>query len=148
MQCPFCKSPSTEVIYTRECENGTSVKRRRRCRKCDRRFTTVESTQRVVRKKSGRFEFFDEGKIVNGLMKACKGRPVTIEDILAIAQQVEDSIRSEGVEKVSSIQIGRAVLEPLKKLDAVAYLRFASVYENFTCAEDFKRAAADLQNSK
>ena len=148
MQCPFCKSPSTEVIYTRECENGTSVKRRRRCRKCDRRFTTVESTQLVVRKKSGRFEFFDEGKIVNGLRKACKGRPVPNEAILAIAQQVEDSIRSEGVVRVSSRQIGLAILEPLKKLDAVAYLRFASVYENFTCAEDFKRAATDLQNSK
>ena len=148
MQCPFCKSPSTEVIDTRECENGTSVKRRRRCRKCDRRFTTVESTQLLVSKKSGRFELFDEGKIVKGLKKACKGRPVTTEDILSIAQQVEDSIRSEGVVRVSSRQIGLAILEPLKKLDAVAYLRFASVYENFTCAEDFKRAAADLQNSK
>ena len=148
MQCPFCKSPSTEVIYTRECENGTSVKRRRRCRKCDRRFTTVESTQLLVSKKSGSFEYFDERKIVNGLMKACKGRPVTNEAILAIAQQVEDSIRSEGVVRVSSQEIGRAILEPLKKLDAVAYLRFASVYENFTCAEDFKRAASDLQNSK
>ncbi|MBQ1273150.1 MAG: transcriptional repressor NrdR [Aeriscardovia sp.] len=99
-------------------------------------------------KKNGRFELFDEGKIVKGLKKACKGRPVTTEDILAIAQQVEDSIRSEGVVRVSSRQIGLAILEPLKKLDAVAYLRFARVYENFTCAEDFKRAASDLQNSK
>lgn len=148
MKCPFCKSPSTEVIDTRECDRGTSVKRRRRCKKCERRFTTVESTQLMVSKKNGKFEHFDEGKIVNGLRKACKGRPVTIEDILAIARQVEDSIRSEGVMRVSSSQIGLAVLEPLKKLDAVAYLRFASVYDNFTCAEDFKRAACDLQNSK
>ena len=148
MRCPFCKSLSTEVIDTRTGNHGTLVRRRRRCRKCERKFNTIESAQLLVSKKNGKSELFDERKIVNGLVKACKGRPVAYEDILAIAQEVEDSIRSKGVVRISSRQIGLAVLEPLKKLDAVAYLRFASVYENFDSPEDFKRAAMELENPK
>lgn len=148
MHCPFCKSPSTKVVDTRDSDNGTSVRRRRICLQCKRKFTTVESTQLLVCKKSGSFEPFNEGKIVNGLVKACKGRPVVYRDILRIAQEVEDSIRSRGIGQVSSTEIGLTVLKPLKKLDTVAYLRFASVYENFSSLEDFKRAVNDLQNPR
>ena len=148
MRCPFCKFSSTKVLDTRDSDNGVSVRRRRVCLQCRRKFTTVESTQLLVCKKNGGFEPFNEGKIINGLIKACKGRPVAYKDILLIAQEVSESLRSRGLGQVSSTEIGMAVLEPLKKLDAVAYLRFASVYENFSSLEDFKRAAEELKNPR
>lgn len=148
MRCPFCQFPSTKVVDTRDSDNGTSVRRRRICLQCKRKFTTVESTQLLVCKKGGNFEPFSEGKIVNGLVKACKGRPVAYKDILRIAQEVGDYIRSRGVGQVSSTEIGMAVLEPLKRLDTISYLRFASVYKNFSSLEDFKNALSELQNPR
>ncbi|MBR6439849.1 MAG: transcriptional repressor NrdR [Aeriscardovia sp.] len=145
MLCPFCKYPDTKVTDTRESDNGSSVRRRRTCPKCNRRFTTVESTQLLVCKKDGSFEPFNRGKITTGVFKACKGRPIGYASIEALAQEVEESIRSRGAAQVSSREIGLEVLGPLKRLDAVAYLRFASVYENFSTPEDFARAARDLE---
>ncbi|MBR4399496.1 MAG: transcriptional repressor NrdR [Aeriscardovia sp.] len=148
MRCPFCQFPCTKVVDTRDNDKGTSVRRRRVCQRCRRKFTTVESTQLLVCKKNGCFEPFNEGKIANGLIKACKGRPVAYKEVLRIAQEVGDRIRSTGTGQISSRDIGLAVLEPLKRLDGVAYLRFASVYENFDSPEDFKRAAIELKNAK
>lgn len=145
MLCPFCKCPDTKVVDTRESDNGSSVRRRRMCPKCRRKFTTVESTQLLVCKKDGSFEPFNRGKITTGVFKACKGRGIDYASIEALAQEVEEDIRSRGDGQVSSRQIGLSVLGPLRKLDAVAYLRFASVYENFSDPEDFVRAARELE---
>ena len=145
MLCPFCKCPDTKVVDTRESGNGISVRRRRMCQKCKRKFATVESTQLLVCKKDGSFEPFSSGKIRTGVLKACKGRPIGLSSIDALAKEVEESIRSRGEGQVSSSQIGLEVLGPLKKLDPVAYLRFASVYENFASPEDFERAAKELE---
>ena len=145
MICPFCKCPDTKVVDTRESDNGTSVRRKRMCLKCLRKFATVESTQLLVCKKDGTFEPFNRGKIATGVFKACKGRGIGYSSIEALAQEVEESIRSRGAGQVSSREIGLEVLGPLKKLDAVAYLRFASVYENFDTPEDFARAARELE---
>ncbi|MEY3978389.1 MAG: transcriptional repressor NrdR [Actinomycetota bacterium] len=129
------------MLDSRATEDGAAVRRRRQCLKCETRFTTYERIDELpvyVIKRSGDKEPFDRTKIVAGLEAAAKGRPVTLEALVALATEVEDAMRLTGGD-VTSAQVGQAVLNRLRKLDEVAYLRFASVYKEFDDAQDFKR---------
>jgi transcriptional repressor NrdR len=140
VHCPRCQADDTKVVDSRLSEEGTAVRRRRQCLTCSYRFTTferVEEVPLVVVKSGGRTQPFDRDKIVYGVRAACKGRSVTEEQIEQLALAVEDEVRLAGGE-VSSSRIGLAVLDRLRLLDEVAYLRFASVYKNFDGASDFQ----------
>lgn len=145
MHCPFCQNPDTKVIDTRISDDGHSIRRRRECTHCGKRFTTVESTMLLVLKNSGNVEPFDRNKVISGVRKACQGRPINEDDLKALGQRVEEDLRSRGLAQVRSEDVGRAILEPLRELDVVAYLRFASVYQNFDGLEDFQQAIDQLK---
>ena len=146
MHCPFCRHPDSRVIDSRASEDGTVVRRRRQCPACGQRFSTSESATLLVAKRSGVVESFSRDKVVAGVRKACQGRPVTEDDIALLAQGVEESIRSLGSSIIDANDIGRAILGPLRELDTVAYLRFASVYSSFTTLDDFEHAIAELRS--
>lgn len=148
MHCPFCRQTDTRVLDSRAVEDGSIIRRRRQCQTCDRRFTTVEQMTLVVLKRSGVVEAFSRDKVVNGVRKACQGRPVDEADLARLAQAVEDAIRARGASEVTSHQVGTAILAPLRDLDEVAYLRFASVYRNFTSIDDFAAEIEDLRRSR
>ncbi len=139
MKCPFCGYPDTIVVDSRESSDGLSVRRRRECPKCKKRFTTYEriETNVTVIKKDGRRESFDREKLLNGIQRACEKRPVSREDIENLVNEIEMYLRSKGPE-VSSKEIGNIVMRKLKKLDKVAYIRFASVYKEFADIDDFR----------
>jgi transcriptional repressor NrdR len=141
VHCPSCHADDTKVVDSRLAEEGASVRRRRQCLSCSYRFTTFERVEEVpllVVKSDGRTQPFDRDKIVFGVHAAAKGRSVTDEQIQQLATEVEDELRLAGGE-VSTARIGLAVLDRLRVLDEVAYLRFASVYKNFDAAADFHR---------
>jgi len=141
VRCPWCNVDDDRVVDSRQAEDGGAIRRRRECLGCGRRFTTFERIEEVplwVVKRAGQREPFDRAKVVSGVRAATKNRPVTEERLEEIAQQVEEALRGEGVE-VSSQQIGVAVLERLREVDDVAYLRFASVYKGFEDVGDFQR---------
>ena len=152
MHCPVCRHDDTKVIDSRSAEAGTAIRRRRSCPECTYRFTTyerLESAPLMVMKRSGGREPFDRAKVSFGVQSACKGRPVTDEQIDALAEQVEDDMRlaaAAGTE-ITSSTVGHAVLERLRDLDKVAYVRFASVYKNFDDTSDFSRELALLKQS-
>lgn len=148
MHCPFCRHPDSRVVETRAAEDGASIRRRRQCPECGRRFTTLETTSLVVVKRSGAAEPFSRDKIASGVRKACQGRPVTEDQIALLAQQVEEAIRSTGAAEVDAHEVGLAILGPLQDLDEIAYLRFASVYRGFTSLEDFEAAIAALRHER
>lgn len=145
MHCPYCKHTDSRVLDSRVSEDGGSIRRRRQCPVCERRFTTVEQTQIVVVKRSGVVEPFARDKVVAGVRKACKGRPVSEDDLARLGQKVEDALRSSGQAEINAEDVGLAILQPLKELDAVAYLRFASVYRHYESVDDFEQAIADLR---
>ena len=136
MHCPYCRNTDTRVLDSRVADDGGSIRRRRTCNACTKRFTTVEQMQLTVLKRSGATEPFTRDKAVAGVRKACKGRPVSEDDLACLGQAVEDALRSEGFAEVPAHQVGLAILGPLRKLDEVAYLRFASVYRAFESGED------------
>lgn len=141
MRCPRCHADDTKVIDSRESDEGTAIRRRRSCGQCNQRFTTYERMEEVplvVTKSSGGKQPFDRSKIEVGVSAAAKGRPITPEQIEVLAEEVEDEMRLAGGE-VTSAMVGRAVLERLRCLDEVVYLRFASVYKGFDAAADFQR---------
>ncbi|MDQ2845531.1 MAG: transcriptional regulator NrdR [Actinomycetota bacterium] len=137
MRCPFCHHPDSRVIDSREVEDGQTIRRRRSCPECSRRFTTVEEAILAVVKRSGVTEPFSRSKVIDGVLRACQGRPVDEDSLALLAQRVEDVVRAAGAAEVPSQEIGLAILGPLRELDEVAYLRFASVYRAFTSADDF-----------
>jgi transcriptional repressor NrdR len=142
MRCPYCDSEEDKVVDSRMAEEGRAIRRRRECLNCTRRFTTferAEETPLLVRKRGGAEEPFDRNKIISGLMQACKNRPVSAAAVDAIAEDVEEAMRAEAPRPVPSSEIGRDVLERLRQLDDVAYLRFASVYKDFQELDDFER---------
>ena len=145
MHCPFCRHPDTRVVDSRVSDDGLAIRRRRQCQHCHRRFSTTESASLSVIKRNGVLEPFSRDKIVAGVKKACQGRPVTESDLALLAQRVEEAIRATGASQVDANDIGLAVLPPLRELDEVAYLRFASVYQAFTSADDFEKAIHDLR---
>ena len=147
VRCPSCLFDDTKVIDSRVSEEGAAIRRRRSCTQCGYRFTTYERLEEVplnVIKRSGNKEPFDRGKVIAGLQAAAKGRPVSEESLLTVAERVEDNLRLVGGD-VTSTQIGHEVLDQLRALDEVAYLRFASVYKNFDDAADFRRELALLE---
>jgi transcriptional repressor NrdR len=145
MHCPFCRHTDSKVLDSRIAEEGGAIRRRRQCPVCERRFTTVEQMQLVVVKRSGVVEPFQREKVINGVRKACKGRPVTEDQLARLGQLVEDSLRASGQPELPSDEVGVAILGPLRELDQVAYLRFASVYRQFESVEDFESEIALLR---
>jgi len=145
MHCPFCRHTDSRVMDSRATDDGSSIRRRRQCPECGRRFTTVETASLSVVKRSGATEPFSRAKVLVGVRKACQGRPVTEDDLALLAQRVEETIRSQGSAEIDAHEVGLAVLEPLRELDEVAYLRFASVYQAFDSLEDFESAITLLR---
>ena len=147
MRCPYCRHPDSRVLDSREVDEGQVIRRRRSCTDCSRRFTTVEEATLAVIKRSGVTEPFARTKVVAGVRRACQGRPVSEDALAKLAQEVEDAVRASGVAEIPSDEVGLAILGPLRELDEVAYLRFASVYNSFTSAADFEAAIAELRRS-
>lgn len=148
MFCPFCRHPDSRVIDSRTSDDGVSIRRRRQCPECGRRFSTTETASLSVIKRDGVIETFSREKIVAGVRKACQGRPVTDTDLAVLAQRVEESIRATGAAQVEANEIGLAILTPLRELDEVAYLRFASVYQGFDSLDDFEGAISQLRKDR
>ena len=143
--CPFCRFDDSRVIDSRPTDEGTQIRRRRECTSCGRRFNTSETSVLLIIKRSGATEPFSREKVINGVRKACQGRPVNDDDLALLAQRVEESLRSDGVAEVEAQEVGMAILAPLRELDEVAYLRYASVYRSFSSLEDFEGEIALLR---
>ncbi|MEN9325496.1 MAG: hypothetical protein RL414_1250 [Actinomycetota bacterium] len=165
MICPFCRHDDSRVVDSRATNDGTLIRRRRECLECGRRFSTAETSVLLVVKRSGATEPFNREKVLAGVRKACQGRPVNEDDLALLAQRVEETLRGDGNAEVEAQEVGMAILAPLRELDEVAYLRYASVYRNFASLEDFEgeiallraapskneykeKAVNDLQNKK
>lgn len=148
MRCPYCRHADTRVVDSRDAHEGDAIRRRRSCPECGKRFTTVEETHLSVLKRSGVTEPFSRAKVVSGVRKACQGRPVDSDDLNKLAQQVEETIREGGAAEVPAHEVGLAILHPLKELDEVAYLRFASVYKAFEDLTDFEAEIAALRATR
>lgn len=133
------------MLDSRVAEDGSSIRRRRECRSCGKRFTTLEQMQLVVVKRSGVIEPFSREKVIDGVRKACKGRPVSQADLAKLGQQVEETLRASGQGEIEADDVGLAILRPLRALDSIAYLRFASVYQHYDSVEDFEEAIAQLK---
>ncbi len=145
MHWPYCRNSDTRVLDSRVTDDGSAIRRRRSCPSCEKRFSTVEQMQLVVVKRSGATEPFARDKAIAGVRKACKGRPVTEDDLSRLGQRVEDTLRGEGWAEVPANEVGLAILGPLRELDEVAYLRFASVYKSFESADAFEEEIAILR---
>jgi len=147
MRCPFCSHEDTQVAETRESDEGDVIRRRRRCAACDKRFTTYERAElampAVVKKDGSRSEF-DRTKIRASMMLALRKRPVSIDQIDAALARIEDKLLASGANEVPSAKIGEMVMRELKKLDKVAYVRFASVYRSFEGVDEFSRLIKDI----
>lgn len=145
MRCPFCRGDDSRVVDSREVDEGQAIRRRRSCSGCSRRFTTIEELVLSVVKRSGVTEAFSREKMIRGVRRACQGRPVEEDALQQLAYRVEDSVRALGVSELPSHEVGLAILGPLRELDEVAYLRFASVYRAFSSVEDFEKEIGDLR---
>ncbi|WP_169078510.1 transcriptional regulator NrdR [Microcella alkalica] len=145
MHCPFCRFPDSRVIDSRTSDDGLSIRRRRQCPECGRRFSTTETASLSVIKRTGVVEPFSREKIVAGVRKACQGRPVTDTDLALLAQKVEENLRATGASQLEANDIGLAILPELRQLDEVAFLRFASVYQAFENLDDFESAIRQLR---
>ncbi|MEV6815871.1 transcriptional regulator NrdR [Micromonospora sp. NPDC051296] len=145
MRCPYCRHADSRVVDSREADDGQLIRRRRACPECGKRFTTVEEAVLAVVKRSGVTEPFSRTKIIGGVRKACQGRPVDEDSIALLAQRVEETIRAKGAAEIPSHEVGLAILGPLRDLDEVAYLRFASVYRSFDSLADFEREIETLR---
>ncbi|MFI5100744.1 MAG: transcriptional regulator NrdR [Actinomycetes bacterium] len=138
MHCPFCRFGDSRVVDSRATDDGTAIRRRRQCPDCGRRFTTVETASLTVVKRSGAAEPFSRAKVLAGVRKACQGRPVSEDELALLAQRVEETVRGSGCAEIEAHEVGLAILGPLRELDEVAYLRFASVYRGFESMADFE----------
>ncbi|MDN5276359.1 MAG: transcriptional repressor NrdR [Clostridiales bacterium] len=151
MKCPFCYHMESKVVDSRPTDEGLTIRRRRECTKCGKRFTTYEKIEQLpvfVVKKDGRRESFDRDKIMRGLLKACEKRPISLKDLEALVQDVEKQVFNSLEQEVTSQQIGQMVMERLKKLDEVAYVRFASVYRQFKDINTFMEELNKLLKEK
>ena len=149
MICPFCAHETTKVVDKREGSDGKVTRRRRQCQKCTRRFTTferVETLDLLVVKKDGRREIFDRSKLRSGIIKSCEKRPVSAENIEKIVDEVEAELRKSKASEISSKEIGEIVTKKLKKIDKIAYIRFASVYRQFADISDFEKELSKLSS--
>ena len=151
MKCPFCLHDEDKVIDSRSSNEGKSVRRRRECIKCKKRFTTYEYVEEVplmVIKKDGRRESFDRNKIISGILKACEKRPVSMEKVEAVVDRVEKELQKSFDKEVKAQVVGELVMEYLHKLDEVAYVRFASVYRQFKDINHFMKELKDLLSKR
>jgi transcriptional repressor NrdR len=149
MKCPYCGSTETEVVETRDSEDLETIRRRRNCIKCEKRFTTyerVENVNLVVIKKDGRREQFDRDKLKNGIIRSCEKTTVNVDQIEQIVTEVERELRGGESIEIESNKIGQLVSMRLKKLDKVAYIRFSSVFKRFVDIEDFEKEVKKLTN--
>lgn len=138
MHCPYCRNTDSRVLDSRVSDDGASIRRRRQCPACEKRFSTVEQMQLMVVKKSGAAEPFNRDKVIAGVRKACKGRPVDEDQLARLGQAVEATLRASGQCDIPADEVGVAILGPLRDLDQVAYLRFASVYRQYQSVDDFE----------
>lgn len=148
MKCPFCSYPDSKVIDSRPVNEGSSIRRRRECPMCMKRFTTfemVESVQLIVVKKNGCKEIFDKNKLLSGLLKACQKRPVNAAEI---ADEIEAELQNSLTQEISSVALGEMAMQKLKERDHVAYVRFASVYREFKDLDTFMKELRELQKNK
>ena len=145
MNCPFCRFDDSRVVDSRPVEDGTAIRRRRECPQCGQRFSTQELALLNIIKRSGATEPFSREKVLVGVRKACQGRPVNEDDLVLLAQRVEETLRGTGQAEIEAQEVGMAILAPLRELDEVAYLRYASVYRNFASLEDFEGEIALLR---
>ena len=151
MKCPFCGYADSKVIDSRPAEEGATIRRRRECLACQKRFTTYETVEHmplVVVKRDGSRQAFDRAKLINGLVRACEKRPVALEDMEKIADDIEQELQSRLEKEVSSVTIGEMVMARLKDLDEVAYVRFASVYRSFKDLNTFMAELSKLLSDK
>ncbi|ABS61003.1 MULTISPECIES: transcriptional regulator NrdR [Fervidobacterium] len=149
MRCPFCGYEDTRVLDSRELSEGRAIRRRRECPQCHARFTTYERYETgpiTVIKKDGRREKFDRKKILNGLLKAFEKRPITVDDMERIVDNIVSQLQKSGTLEVPSELIGKLVMEELRKVDQVAYVRFASVYKDFREIDQFIEVIKELRN--
>ena len=147
MRCPFCSHGETQVVETRESDEGDVVRRRRRCQKCDKRFTTYERPEialpAVVKKDGARVDF-DGAKLRASMLLALRKRPVSIEQVDAALERIEDKLLNSGAREVLSARLGELVMRELKRIDKVAYVRFASVYRSFEDVDEFRQLIRDI----
>lgn len=151
MKCPYCDHAETSVMETRESEDLAKTRRRRECDSCAKRFTTYERVERIelsVIKKDGRREEFDRSKVLAGLLKACEKRPVVRETLERVADEIERELRNKESTEIPSSVVGEMVMERLRALDKVAYVRFASVYRNFEDVSSFEEEARSLKQAE
>lgn len=151
MRCPYCNHPESKVIDSRESKNGLSIRRRRECLSCERRFTTYEKIEEIpymVIKKDGRRQPFDSQKLLRGILKACEKRPVPLPKLEEIVEEVESKLQESPDKEMSAAKIGQFVMRKLKALDKVAYVRFASVYREFKDVVEFKQELESLLREK
>ena len=151
MKCPYCDSPNTRVIDSRSTDDDRAIRRRRLCEDCDKRFSTCEryedSTVMVVKNDNTR-EAFDPRKVISGIVKSCQKRPVSMDQIEGVARNIETKIKHTGKKEVTSTYIGQIVMDELKDLDPVAYVRFASVYREFKDVDSFYKEIINLKDNK
>lgn len=151
MKCPYCGFDESKVIDSRPADEGRSIRRRRECLSCEKRFTTyetVESLPMVVVKKNGSRQSFDRRKVFNGMLRACEKRPVPVAELERIAEEIEQNLQNSLEREISTERIGEEVMERLKKVDEVAYVRFASVYRQFKDINTFMRELNKLLEDK
>lgn len=151
MKCPFCENPETKVIDSRPTEDGHAIRRRRGCERCGKRFTTYEKIEEsiiMIIKKDGKREAFDRDKVANGIIKACEKRPVPMAEIERMTNDIERGLNNLMEKEVKSEFIGELVMDELKKVDEVAYVRFASVYRQFTDVNTFIKEIEKLVGNK
>ena len=151
MRCPFCSYGDSRVVDSRSIDEGASIRRRRECPQCSRRFTTYEkyeATPLIVVKKDGRRELFDEQKLLNGLIKAFEKRPVSYEKIQEMAQNIENELRTRGETEITTEVIGETVMSHLENTDKIAYVRFASVYRQFADVNNFMQEIQKMINKE
>ncbi len=151
MKCPFCQTDNTQVIDTRENEEGDTVRRRRRCLACDKRFTTyerIELRMPLIVKKNGNRTDYEREKLLASLMLALRKRPVSTESIEAAIERIEERLLASGEREVATEKVGELVMRELRKLDKIAYVRFASVYRNFEDLEEFREAVREVKKPR
>ncbi len=150
LRCPFCQTDESKVVDSRATEDGSSIRRRRECSSCRKRFTTYERIEErplLVIKKNGEREHFERSKILNGIMRACEKRPVSLEQMESMTADIENALRDRGEREVESVLIGEMVMEKLRNTDEVAYVRFASVYRQFKDLNSFISTIQQLKSS-
>jgi len=151
VKCPYCGHLGDKVVDSRESKEGEAIRRRRECLECGRRFTSYERIDEIpymVIKKDGSRERFERQKLIAGLLKACEKRPVSVAQVEAIADRVEATLQERPEKEIGTVEIGQAVMDDLKRLDKVAYVRFASVYRHFRDIGEFMNELKDLLNTR